>query len=129
MSFGEKLKKLRKNAKITQYDLAKKLNITTRTLINYESGKCYPKQTEIYATIASVFNVSVDYLISENENNTLFHTYHFIENPLKQAQTLVNELTSLFEHGILGESDKDAIMKAISSSYWETKSLNNSSEF
>ncbi|MGL5256097.1 MAG: helix-turn-helix domain-containing protein [Proteocatella sp.] len=124
MSFGEKLRKLRKNSKITQGELASKLNITTRTLINYESGKCYPKQTEIYASIASMFDVSVDYLISDSESD-LPHTYKIGACPLKQAQTLVSELTTLFEHGNLCESDKDAIMKAISSSYWETKNLSN----
>lgn len=123
MSFGEKLRKLRKSSKITQGELAGKLNITTRTLINYESGKCYPKQTEIYASIASIFDVSVDYLISDNESD-FFSTYKFASCPLKQAQTLVTELTTLFEHGNLCETDKDAIMKAISSSYWETKNLN-----
>lgn len=128
MLFGEKLKKLRKNSKITQGELSKKLNITTRTLINYESGKCYPKQTEIYSTISSVFDVSIDYLISDTDSD-VFSTYKFTNDPLKQAKNLVHELTTLFEHGNLCESEKDAVMKAISASYWETKNINASSGF
>lgn len=124
MVFGEKLKKLRKNSKITQSELAKKLNITTRTLINYESSKCYPKQTEIYSIIASIFDVSIDYLISDTSSD-IFSTYKFMNNPIQQAQHLVNELTFLFEHGSLCESEKDAVMKAISASYWETKNIIN----
>lgn len=122
MLFGRKLKRLRKSAKITQGTLAEQLNITTRTLINYETGRCYPKQTEIYAALASIFDVTVDYLMSEDDEFTL-NTYKLGKTPQMQAQALVNELTTLLKGEDLTEGDKDAMMKAISSSYWETKEI------
>lgn len=122
MLFGKKLKILRKNSKITQGELAKRLNITSRTLINYETGRCYPKQTEIYATLASIFDVTVDYLMSEDDEFTL-NTYKSGKTPQMQAQSIVNELISLLNGGGLTEGDKDAMMKAVSSSYWEAKKI------
>ncbi|MGB5824186.1 MAG: helix-turn-helix transcriptional regulator [Proteocatella sp.] len=128
MLFGRKLKRLRKSAKITQGELAEKLNVTSRTLINYETGRCYPKQTEIYSALASIFDVTVDYLMSEDDEFTLT-TYKLGKTPQMQAQSLVNELTALLNGGILAEDDKDAMMKAISSSYWEAKEISKNYDY
>jgi len=60
--------------------------------------------------------------MSEDDEFTL-NTYKLGKTPQMQAQSLVNELTALLNGGELTEGDKDAIMKAISSSYWETKEI------
>ena len=60
MTFGEKLRALRLSKKLTQAELAASLRVTSRTLINYELGNCMPKQTEVLARIATLFDVSVD---------------------------------------------------------------------
>ncbi|MBQ5649903.1 MAG: helix-turn-helix transcriptional regulator, partial [Clostridia bacterium] len=48
MTFAEKLRMLRKRKGYTQQELAEIIGVTSRTLINYEMGKCCPKQTELY---------------------------------------------------------------------------------
>lgn len=122
MSFGRKLKQLRKNARITQTELAEKLNITTRTLINYETGKCYPKQTEIYADIASIFHVTVDFLMSENDD--LFKSEDdYKKTPQVRAKKAADEIISLMKCGDLSDNEKDIIMKAITDAYWDLKKI------
>lgn len=122
MSFGRKLKQLRKNARITQTELAEKLNITTRTLINYETGKCYPKQTEIYADIASIFDVTVDFLMSENED--FFKSEDdYKKTPQVRARKAADEIISLMKCDDLSENEKDIIMKAITGAYWDLKKI------
>lgn len=39
---GKRISERRKFKNLTQQDLANKLNVTNRTIINWENGKCYP---------------------------------------------------------------------------------------
>ena len=67
--FNEKLKELRKNLSLTQSDMAKKLNITSVAYGDYERGKSEP-DIETLKKIASILNVSVDYLIEYDKTAT-----------------------------------------------------------
>jgi len=62
MEFKERLKALRKEQKITQSKLGKYLNYGSTTIANYESGRNQPSIPDLIK-IASVFSVSVDYLL------------------------------------------------------------------
>lgn len=55
------LKELRKNKKLTQEELAKKLNVSKSTIGMIESGK-QPGGRELTRKIAEFFDVSIDYL-------------------------------------------------------------------
>jgi transcriptional regulator with XRE-family HTH domain len=61
-AFGRKLARLRKNADMTQSDLAERLNVTRQAISKYETGDSFPDVT-ILVTIAEVFGISVDELI------------------------------------------------------------------
>lgn len=56
---GEKIKYLRKSAKMTQNDLAKILGTTKQTISRYEKGERKANQ-DILFTLCDVFNVSID---------------------------------------------------------------------
>ena len=60
--FEKRLIELRKIYKLTQRDMAEKLNIAQPSYIRYENGSAEPKQ-EILVKIADIFDVSVDYLL------------------------------------------------------------------
>ncbi|MPM54047.1 HTH-type transcriptional regulator Xre [bioreactor metagenome] len=62
--FGDKLKELRKGKKATQDDLAAFLNIKRQTYSAYERNISLPDIPSL-VKLASFFNVSVDYLISD----------------------------------------------------------------
>jgi len=61
-AFAKKLQYLRKNKKLTQYQISKILNIDRSTYSYYELGKSRP-QYETLIKIAELFNVSTDYLL------------------------------------------------------------------
>lgn len=57
--FGNKLKKIRKEQKITQGEIAKALNTTKATISRWESGKQEPSIT-LLKMLASFLSVSID---------------------------------------------------------------------
>ena len=67
-TIGRNLRRLRKTNRLTQEQLAKKLNITRQTLSNYETGKRLP---DIYGliTVADIFGVSVDEIIGRDKKH------------------------------------------------------------
>jgi len=59
---GERLLELRKDADLTQDDLAKILNVNKHSISSYERDKSEPPD-DIKIEIAKYFHVSVDYLL------------------------------------------------------------------
>lgn len=71
MEFGNTLKELRINAGFTQKELADKLHMTPQAVSRYEQGLVEPNLDTI-KEIAKVFNVSTDYLLNlENNDSTI----------------------------------------------------------
>ena len=68
MEFSERLKELRKQAHLTQVELASKLGIVQSSYADWERGKKKPTQDNL-VKIAQIFNVSVDYLVGNSEEN------------------------------------------------------------
>jgi len=65
--FAERLKSLRLKHRMLQKDMAKKLGITTSAYGFYEQGKREPP-IEIINKIASIFDVSTDYLLGRSDD-------------------------------------------------------------
>ena len=69
--FGERLKKLRRNADVTQSKLAEYLGIVPSAVGKYELySKSYPS-IEALLKISEFFNVSTDYLLKGTEPNSV----------------------------------------------------------
>ena len=66
---GERLLELRKDANLTQDDLAAILNINKHSISSYERDKSEPPDA-IKIAIARYFDVSVDYLLGLTDNPT-----------------------------------------------------------
>ncbi len=60
--FGQTLKKLRQERGMTQKQLAEIVEVDLPRISKYERGLVYPT-TEMIATLADVFQISIDYLI------------------------------------------------------------------
>jgi len=62
MDFGEQIKGLRKEQKLTQEQFAEKLNITRQAVSNWENNRNLP-DIETLIQMSNVFNISLDQLI------------------------------------------------------------------
>ncbi len=70
MMIGDRIKQLRLEAKMTQPELAKRLDVTRSAVAAYENNSRQPS-FQILIRLAHVFNVSTDYLLLGNDNNLL----------------------------------------------------------
>lgn len=68
MEFSERLKNLRKQAHLTQVDVAEKLGISQPAYASWERGAKKPTQDNL-VKIAQVLNVSIDYLVGNSDVN------------------------------------------------------------
>jgi len=110
MLFSDKLKELRLQNNLTQEQLARRLDITRRTYIYYETGKKYPS-VKLLASVAEFFNVSISFLVDEQKETT---AQEQVVNPKKlEANQLVKEIVGLLSGGELSEIEKDALMKEL----------------
>jgi len=66
MKFGGYLSRLRKNADMTQSELAEKLSVTRQAVSDYERGNSFP-DVSILVLIADTFGVTLDELINSGE--------------------------------------------------------------
>ena len=114
MLFGDRLRKLREQAGMTQADLGKLIGVSDRVVGYYESNDRF----------SEIFEVSVDFLIG-NESA-------FIQNAkemygykgAKQAEEVLNDVQSLFAGGDLPEEDKEEFFRLITELYFESKQKN-----
>lgn len=95
--FGNKLKELRKNYQkddkkgMTQEELGNFLNVASTTISNWENNITQPP-FEILKTIASLFNVTTDYLLDFNQED--YQKMERLKIALKEAGMMKgNDLT------------------------------------
>lgn len=70
MTFGDKLKKLRKGLNLTQQQLADRIGVAKSVVSYYESGNRYPSY-DVLVNITHVFHVTTDYLLDVEKTRTL----------------------------------------------------------
>lgn len=66
MYFGDKLRELRLERKMTQEELARKLGVVKVTVSGYETSQTYPS-IEVLIKLCGIFNVSSDYMLGRSE--------------------------------------------------------------
>ena len=67
IEFNEKLRRLRRNKKLTQEQLANILQVSSGTIAMWETAKREPDFTMVQK-IATFFDVSIDYLLGHNDD-------------------------------------------------------------
>ena len=67
MNFAEKVKQLRTARGWTQEQLGQMLGKSKRTIVSYEKGDSYPRTREVYAKLAEILEVDINYLMTEEE--------------------------------------------------------------
>lgn len=97
MTLGEKITRLRKEKKLSQIDIASNIGVSRDAISKYERGDIVPS-VENAKKIADVLDVSLDYLVSEEERQEA------IDNKMMQR---IRELQKL------SETDQQSILSVI----------------
>ncbi|OHX39200.1 helix-turn-helix domain-containing protein [Cytobacillus oceanisediminis] len=114
MAFEDRLSSLRKEKKLTQQDMAAKLEIARTTYASYEQGHRQP-DFETLKKIAGLFEVSIDYLLTGNTSNSSPdemweefldpHKRIFFKDLLDAPEEKIEELIKFWE--IIRDRDKN----------------------
>lgn len=124
MLFGDRVRKLREQAGMTQAELGKIIGVSDRVLGYYEANERFPRKPEVISKLAETFNVSTDYLIGTDGKliQNAEEQYGAIGN--KQAQGVLKNVEMLFAGGELIDEDKDEVFRIISELYFDAKKKN-----
>lgn len=106
MNFGDILKKLRQDKKMTQEELAIKINSSRSNIANYENNNNMPS-VEILDRLAKIFDVSTDYMLGKTniKNNKLDLTDEDIKF-IKSIKKLDNTNKMIIENTMEALLDK-----------------------
>lgn len=78
-TIGKNIQYLRKESNMTQQELADKLNYTSKAVSKWERGESMP-EIDILSSIASLFNVTVDFLLHEDSKT---HKKDYVPSDIK----------------------------------------------
>ena len=97
-----RLRELRKNAGLTQQELAEKIDLNSITYSNYEKGSREPS-TDILINIADFYGVSLDYLCGRE----IYTKYYFNSNDPndKMITDCLSKLTDHEKQKVIGYMD------------------------
>lgn len=126
MTFGEKIKTLRKEQGMTQKDLAEALGLSLRTISNYETGGLRPRHDATYDALAALFHVPKTYFFTEEDAFISAAEARWGKSGAEDARELVDGVIGLFAGGHLDEEDKQAVFEAIQEAYFRAKLENES---
>lgn len=130
MTFGEKLKQARLAMNLSQSEVAEMTGISERSLYTYEQTGALPRSGNI-RKLAEALNVSVGYLLDEEETDTKKDINHdiFIANAkneygakgAREATDILTRASALFAGGELNDSAKDLFFQSLMEVYLESK--------
>lgn len=121
MTFGEKVKNLRKTKNMKQIQLADAIGVSLRTVRGWEVEGRYPKQHDLYQKLADTLGCDISYLMSEGESFITEATEQYGSRGAKQAQQILEQAAAMFAGGELSDEDKTAFMDEIQTLYLDSK--------
>jgi len=96
MKFGDNLKIIRKSKKMSQEQLAEKVNVSRQSVSKWENGEAYPEMNNILQ-LCKIFNCKINELvhtdmsdISSLDEEIIMNVVKFNEKKQKQVKTLSN---------------------------------------
>ena len=90
--FGIRLRELRIKKKLSQAQVAKRLNVTNSTICSYEANTRFPS-TDMITQLALFYNVSADYLLGI-ENRSMVCVDGLTERQVDIVTSLISEFRS-----------------------------------
>ena len=121
MTFGDKIRKLRIEKKMTQQKLGAMVGVSYRTIRAWEVDGRYPKQSNLYQKLADAFQCRVSYLMDDNETVCLGKDEPSEYSGAKQARQILEQTAALFASGTMTNEDKTIFMDEMTRLYLESK--------
>jgi len=91
-TLGKRIQELRKNAGLTQQELAAKIKISHPQIVRYETKDVQPP-ADVLKKLADVLNVSIDFLVNGDTNEKVRQSLKDVEliNQFKAVEKLPEE--------------------------------------
>ena len=115
MEFKERIRILRREAGLTQKELAAAIGVTDRTYQNSEAGASLPP-SGVLARLGEVLGVRVDMLTGGSASAP--------ETENAELAALLAEMQALFAGGKLCDADKKYVIEALTEGYYRSKEIN-----
>ena len=116
MKFSEKLYNLRTKTKMSQEELAGELGVSRQAVSKWELGASLP-DTEKLIEISEYFNVSIDYLVKNEEQRELSDDMNRIIiqflNTAKDMDHISGQLIEIARDGIIDSEEKEKLKEII----------------
>ena len=107
MKFGDNLRKIRKSKKMSQEQLAEKVNVTRQSVTKWENGESYPEMNNILE-LCKIFNCKLNDLvhtdmadISSLDEEIVMNVVKFNEKKQKEVRTLSNAISLIGKIGAI----------------------------
>ncbi len=128
MTIGEKIKLLRKRARMTQAELAEKLAVTTRAVIYFEKEQRHPSD-DVMTKLSAVFDIPKDVLSDERRSLELTKEEKFIHRAkaedLKRGKTeaerFLEKCHVFFAGGSVSNEDMDLVFESLTEIFFDAK--------
>ena len=121
MTFGERVRTLRKKKKLSQNALAELVGISQRTIFGYEAGTTYPRTENILNRLAAALDVPSEALV---DGTTSLESFAFIRadhSMATQMRIATQQVVTLLLGNSLSDAQKDEMTHAIMDAYWESR--------
>ena len=114
-SYGERLMRARKEKELTREELGKLCGITGRTIQNYELGHVTPNRIDVSQRLADVLDISVDYLIHGEKEET--------ELTEEDKKEILAHASALFAGGKLSDEEQLAFIYELQTLYMKARQI------
>lgn len=114
-SYGERLMKARKEKELSREELGKLCGITGRTIQNYELGHVTPNRIDVSQRLADVLDISVDYLIYGEKEET--------ELTEEEKKEILAHASALFAGGKLSDEEQLAFIYELQTLYMKARQI------
>lgn len=114
-SYGERLMRARKKKELTREELGKLCGITGRTIQNYELGHVTPNRIDVSQRLADVLDISVDYLIYGEKEET--------ELTEEDKREILAHASALFAGGKLSDDEQLAFIYELQTLYMKARQI------
>lgn len=101
---GKRIQELRKQQKLSQVELAKRIDVSKSQMIRYENKGVQPP-ADILNKLADIFNTSVDFLINGNmdekakatlQDTELLQRFKEMENLPKRERSIIMDVIAAY---------------------------------